>query len=353
VASAHHASAVLTAHTQDDQAETLLLRLTRGTGLRGAGAVRELSHRRIDGARVTLLRPLLTASREATLATCVEWDVTPASDGSNRSMRYARNRVRRRVLAELAQINPDVRAALAAFASYAQADDDLLERLARDAVAGDELRGSDGVRWSTATLSGLPAPLLARVLQAAWASLRGEGAVLARTKITAVGRIIAGRAGVVELAGGGTVMVEQDRVTMRSVAVAAQTFAPEDLAIPGTVVVGAWQVTAQTGAGATEDGDAWRVTLDADAVGDVVCVRSRARGDRFQPLGMANDVRLQDVLVNAKVPRSERDGWPLVVGERGIAWVPGVRIAEWAKVTPQTRRMVAFEAKRLVDGLGF
>ena len=89
-----------------------------------------------------------------------------------------------------------------------------------------------------------------------------------------------------------------------------------------------------------------------DAVGVGVCVRPRARGDRFQPLGMPTDVRLQDVLVNAKVPRSLRDGLPLVVGDRGIAWVPGVRIAEWAKVAPETRRVVTFEARSLVGGLG-
>jgi tRNA(Ile)-lysidine synthase len=353
VASTHGASAVLTAHTQDDQAETLLLRLTRGTGLRGAGAIRELSQRTIAGERLTLLRPLLAASRGATQSVCAEWEVTPASDGSNRSVRYARNRVRRRVLGELAQINPDVRGSLAAFAEQAQADEALLAQYARDAVAGDERRGRDDVRWSTRTLAGLPAPLLARVLQAAWASLRGEGVVLARTRINAIGRIIKGRTGLVELTGGGTVMVEQDLVTMRSTGVTATVFAAVDLAIPGAVIVSDWQVTAQPVAGAQDDGDAWRVALDADAVGVGVCVRPRARGDRFQPLGMPTEVRLQDVLVNAKVPRSLRDGLPLVVGDRGIAWVPGVRIAEWAKVTPETRRVVAFEVRSLVDGLGF
>ena len=95
--------------------------------------------------------------------------------------------------------------------------------------------------------------------------------------------------------------------------------------------------------------DPLRVAIDADAVGVVLCVRPRLRGDRFQPLGMASEVRLQDVLVNANVRRTQRDGLPLVVGDRGTAWVVGVRIAEWAKVTPTTRRVVEFAATRLVD----
>lgn len=349
VASEYGGSAVLTAHTQDDQAETLLLRLIRGSGLRGAGAVRELSHRAIDGQRVALLRPLLTASRGDTLAACSEWDVKPASDGTNRSLRFARNRVRHRVLDELAQINPQVRAALATFARNAQADEDLLASLARDVVAGDERRESAGVTWSTRVLASLPEPLLARVVQAAWASLRGEGAAMARTKIDAVRRVIARGTGSVELIGGARVIVEQSRVTMSRATVAAPTFAALDLPIPGMVSAGGWRVTARVVEALVAFDDPLRVMIDADAVGAVLCVRPRLRGDRFQPLGMASEVRLQDVLVNAKVHRTQRDGLPLVVGDRGIAWVAGVRIAEWAKVTPNTRRVVEFAATRLVD----
>ena len=84
VSQSFKAAAVLTAHTQDDQAETLLLRMTRGSGLRGAGAIRELTTRVIGGYKLTLLRPLLSIGREETIATCREQNVTPASDGSNR-----------------------------------------------------------------------------------------------------------------------------------------------------------------------------------------------------------------------------------------------------------------------------
>ena len=93
--------------------------LLRGSGLRGAGAVREMTAREADGMPLTLLRPLLEATRGDTEAVCAEWDVTPASDGTNRSLRYARNRIRRRVLPYLETINPAVRKALAAFADEA------------------------------------------------------------------------------------------------------------------------------------------------------------------------------------------------------------------------------------------
>jgi len=61
-------------------------------------------------------------------------------------------------------------------------------------------------------------------------------------------------------------------------------------------------------------------------------VRPRRPGDRFQPLGMTQEKRLQDFMVDSKIPRAWRDRVPLVVSPRGIAWVVGWRVAEWARV---------------------
>ena len=193
-----NASAVLTAHTQDDQAETVLLRLTRGTGVRGAGAIRELSTR----LTLVLLRPLLAVSRADTAAACTEAGVKPVVEGSNRSLRFARNRVRSRVLPELAHVNPKAKAALAEFAGSMQADDDLLSHLAYQAVDGAEQRSDDAVAWPTETLAALPSPLLVRVVQSAWAHLAGEGAVLSARRMQAIQRLVAGPGGQLDLGRG-------------------------------------------------------------------------------------------------------------------------------------------------------
>jgi tRNA(Ile)-lysidine synthase len=190
--------------------------------------------------------------------------------------------------------------------------------------------------------------LFARVLQDAWAFLWGEGSALTHEKIDMARRTVLGRGGMVDLGRGAALAVEQDLTTMRRADTPTTGFTPIDLAIPGEATAGGWHVTARVGTGSTEDGGAWRAMVDAAAIGRIACVRSRLAGDRFQPLGMANEVRLPDVLVNARVPRSLRAGLPLLVGVRGIAWVPGVRIAEWAKVTPDTTRAIAMEV-RLVN----
>ncbi|MDA0797102.1 MAG: tRNA lysidine(34) synthetase TilS [Chloroflexi bacterium] len=349
VASSRGAALVATAHTLNDQAETLLLRLSRGTGLRGAGAMRELSHRRVNqanGEQLGLLRPILGATRADTEEVCAEWELTPASDGTNRSVRYARNRVRRRVLPELAEINPNAAGALAAFAATAQEDDDLLAQLAAEAVAGEELREPTRTTWPVHVLRVLPPSLVARVLQSAWAVLRGDGAALSRAQIESISRLLTRGSGAVDLGIGATFAVEHDTASVSTTAIASVAFAATPLALPGETIVEGWAITTSAGlADGTISNDAWRATLDLDALGDGPCVRCRIRGDRFQPLGMNQEVRLQDVLVNAKVPRSQRDNVPLVVAGERIAWVAGVRIADWAKVTLGTTRSVVIEVR--------
>ncbi|MDA1173110.1 MAG: tRNA lysidine(34) synthetase TilS [Chloroflexi bacterium] len=349
VASSRGAALVATAHTLNDQAETLLLRLSRGTGLRGAGAMRELSHRRVNqanGEQLGLLRPILGATRADTEEVCAEWELTPASDGTNRSVRYARNRVRRRVLPELAEINPNAAGALAAFAATAQEDDDLLAQLAAEAVAGEELREPTRTTWPVHVLRVLPPSLVARVLQSAWAVLRGDGAALSRAQIESISRLLTRGSGAVDLGIGATFAVEHDTASVSTTAIASVAFAATPLALPGETIVEGWAITTSAGlADGTISNDAWRATLDLDALGDGPCVRCRIRGDRFQPLGMNQEVRLQDVLVNAKVPRSQRDNVPLVIAGERIAWVAGVRIADWAKVTLDTTRSVVIEVR--------
>jgi len=76
-------------------------------------------------------------------------------------------------------------------------------------------------------------------------------------------------------------------------------------------------------------------------------VRPRRHGDRFRPLGMDMEKKLQDFMVDAKIPRHWRDSVPLVCSPEGILWVVGWRIAEWAKVTDRTKRVLLLEFERV------
>jgi tRNA(Ile)-lysidine synthetase-like protein len=162
VVAEHGATALLVAHTADDQAETLLLNLLRGTGLSGLSAMRmdeTLELRRLGPqlpdlspslARVRVARPLLRIARPTTLAYCVHFGLSIVDDASNRARTYTRNRVRLDLLPVLEHFNPAVRTVLARTADLVAEDDAALEAIVAELRAGfgsDQIGEYELRRW--------------------------------------------------------------------------------------------------------------------------------------------------------------------------------------------------------------
>ena len=109
-----------------------------------------------------------------------------------------------------------------------------------------------------------------------------------------------------------------------------------------TELSGGWQVTVERlrrdeAPDDFADADPWTAYLDAEAVGDALILRPRAPGDRFCPLGLAgHSVKLNEFMIDAKIARDARSGWPLLIGRGGIAWVCGLRLAQPAAIGPDT-----------------
>ena len=125
---------------------------------------------------------------------------------------------------------------------------------------------------------------------------------------------------------------------------APQLSDPLPLTAPGiTPLAGGWQVETSLvqrdalPVGFDANSDPWTAWLDADAVGSEPILRPRAAGERFQPQGLGgHSVRLNEFMINARIPRDARAGWPLLVGRCRIAWVCGVRLDERAAVHETT-----------------
>ena len=97
--------------------------------------------------------------------------------------------------------------------------------------------------------------------------------------------------------------------------------------------VGGWGIEARFSSSPQDpSGDPFTADLDLEAITARPSVRARLPGDRFQPAGMHGRKKLQDFFTDARVPRDWRNRVPLLVAERGIAWVVGYRIAHWARV---------------------
>jgi tRNA(Ile)-lysidine synthase len=348
---------VATGHTADDQAETVLLHLIRGSGLAGLAGMRPGSSWPFGGHQGLLLaRPLLDVIRQETERYCREEGLTPCLDVTNLLLEPLRNRVRHELIPLLRRYNPKIEAALLRLASAAAADAAYLEETAGGIWSALATREEGSVSLPRREVSTLSLALQRRLLQAAGRHLLGADRQIEAVHVQAMLETLAKRGGGrLSRPGGLSFLVDRESVRLSfctGEAVEAKPILETPLNIPGRTVVGDWTVQAEVlPAGRAEvGGDPNQALLDAEAVGEALVVRSRRRGDRFRPLGLGGEKKLQDHLVDAKVPRHQRDAVPLVCAPWGIAWVVGHRIDERAKVREGTSRVLRLRFRqRLTD----
>ncbi len=196
------ATSAITGHTRDDQAETVLLNLARGAGLRGASGMAVASAWPLavpGGTDLQLLRPLLGTSRIEVERYLDALEVEARLDPTNELTTYARNRVRREVLPALEAVNPEARAQLAAFASRAREADDALEDWARRELETHGETADRCARVDRRALAALPPAVAKRVVVGLGRSVGLELNAAQRDELVA---IAARRGARVDLAGG-------------------------------------------------------------------------------------------------------------------------------------------------------
>ncbi len=316
------AKLIATGHTRDDQAETVLLHATRGSGLAGLAGMRPK--------RDDIVRPLLTIGRADTVAVCADAKIAPREDTSNRDLTYARNRIRHKVLPELERINPQARAAIArladAAAQIADASRDAAERALDDAMTGH--------RIDLGTLDG---PHRDEALALAW--YRATGRPLSARHRTALGALAAARAGSAALdLPGGRALREYGELQIQPAGTSAAPANPtqQRLELDRPVEWAGWTIRLS----------ASRPTDDALAVpapDTELVVRSRRPGDR---LAGRLRMKVQDLFTDAKVPARARATHPLVAKATGeVWWVVGLKRADadvtggrWIEAQPPNGR---------------
>lgn len=349
------AERLATAHTRDDQAETVLLRLTRGAGSSGLAAMAPR--------REHLIRPLLEMSRGELQGYLRARQESWREDVTNADQEIPRNRIRHGVMPQLRAINAQADAALARAAELLRADDEFLEKLANAAFVRSvevEEQGAQGalsdvrVTLRTEEFLKLPLAVARRVARYALETANpartyglDEADELYRALSTGTGGNIPGLG--VERFGAGAVLV--NRVPMVPEVPEVPEVLEFQLDIPGSVTAqhGGWTVSAQgpMPRPALIASDANQVSVDAACIGSRLIVRGRRPGDRLQPLGAPGRKKVQDVLVDRKVPRDDRDMLPIVTTETGdIVWVAGQVLADPFRVTPLTTSVVVLTLRR-------
>jgi len=325
--------AVAVGHTAADQAETVLMHVLRGAGLAGLGGMAPRASWPTGETAVAVVRPLLTLTRAETEAYCRAAGFEPLEDESNRSPAFLRNRLRADLLPHLRRFNPRADAALVRLADAARADLSYVEAAARQI---ERRRDETGVTISREALAACEPALRIHALRLALRDLLGDLQGIGERHLRALERLLlSGRSGDrLDLPRGVGASLRRDVLTLRLGPPPRPASLPAGsvpLSVPGEATFGPLRLRAAADSLANA---AAAVAVDAAAVVPGMEVRRRRPGDRLQPLGMAGTKKLQDLFIDAHVPREERAALPLFVNARGIIWVGGLRLADWAQPRP-------------------
>ncbi len=342
-------------HQRGDQAETVLMRLIRGSGLNGLTGMLPVR----DG---VYIRPLLETTREEILLFVREEGLGYVLDQTNESDTFLRNRIRHHLLGEvLVAYNPRVEENIAQLASIIADENDYMDSVVDGLIRAWGLQGK-GPHFHVKIdgLLGLHRALRKRLIRRLLQPLAREGGEFGFAHVDAVlGLIEGGRTGkaldlpggvrvhraydtLILSSGGGAISVERRKLRT---AHAAEGFVYE-VRVPGTVRV------AENGRklsfdfvekGEVRFDSARRVHMDYDRIDLPLVVRSIRPGDRMQPLGMRGHKKIKSILIDEKIERNERRSLPVVADRNAVLWIPGVRLSDRVRIDGETKTVLRIE----------
>jgi tRNA(Ile)-lysidine synthase len=346
VAAGVGASRIATAHTADDQAETLLLRLLRGAGLSGLSG--------IPPVRDNIIRPLIAVTKAEVFEYLRSTGIEFVSDPSNANPVYARNRIRMELIPLLKQFNPRIVETLAAEAALLRDEDEAAEgwlAAQADSVVTQE---GDRVVLVRGKFNALSKALQRRLLRKAAESAAGGPVefsfVQAEEILSFLSLAQTGRR--MDVPGGLAIEREYERFVITAAGespgfgckllVPGRTEIPEAGILVETAILEPDQaVPPHRTKAVPEENNFWQAQFDYDKINAPLEVRTRRSGDWFCPSGMGGkSKKLHDFFIDAKVPRHRRQRVPLLATPNAILWVVGFRLDERFRPGADTKKVL-------------
>jgi tRNA(Ile)-lysidine synthase len=353
------AQAVAVAHSADDQVETVLMHLLRGSGLSG---LRGMAYRSLAaewGSNIPLIRPLLGIWRSEIIEYCRDHDLQPHFDPTNQDTAFYRNRLRHHLIPTLEEYNPQARQVIWRMARTLAADADVLDEYFQPLWASIVLgQGTGFICLSRPAFQALRLAQKRSVLRRAIAYLRPALRDIDFLSIQRAADFIDHPTATrqVDLVSNLRLFLEGDSVFLAewNAPVIDRAWpqldpgsnlsltAPDEVGLlNGFRLVASLQEVSSSADFAPPPGDPFQAWLDADRVSLPLVLRSRRPGDRYNPLGMqGHSLKLSDFFINHTLPARARAAWPLVCSGDTIAWVPGFQPAHAYRVTPETLHLL-------------
>ncbi|MDP2915811.1 MAG: tRNA lysidine(34) synthetase TilS [Candidatus Aminicenantes bacterium] len=335
------ATKIATGHTLNDQAETFLMRLLRGSGPRGLAGIYPVHEGKI-------VRPLIEISRKEVEAFCRRKRLTFRTDETNLDKRYLRNKIRRQLVPYLERhYEPGLMVKFGRLASIFQEDESVLEDMIRAKTDRLIVRCDRGLTLDARRLARLPRGLARRAVRAFIEETAGDLRRISFQDVEAV----------LELGEGKELTLPKKLHLQREaglIQVRAESPPPARYAIfwdgrgalpvPGAALTFSGQFKKRAAARLPFD-DRTRCFCDAKKLRFPLLVRARKEGDLYRPLGAPGKKKLKEILRAKKIPLRDRNFLPIFCSGGKIVWVPGLPVAEDFKVTPETKTIFCIHKK--------
>ncbi len=353
------AKAVLTAHTADDQIETVLMHLIRGSGLRGLAGM-QLSAISEFHPRIPLVRPMLTVWREDIEKYCRENRLNPVQDASNQEVTYFRNRIRHELIPDLETYNPAVKDNLLHLTEIVQDDWSFLEKQYTQLFEKLFIqKNPDSISISVKELQkldkGAQKALMVRGLN--FIMQQPQDQVEYRT-IDAILQFMLQptKTNHITMPAHCHAFLEKDHLIFTRFSQVPffrdfpQCSGTQTIPTDGSFEIkispcfklsGRFESMDQYQQPELEEGFLWECYLAAENIsGRKAVVRAFRSGERYAPLGMdGKEIKVSDFFTNKKIPVPIRKNWPLVLVEDEVAWIPGFQPAHTFRFQKDTGRV--------------
>jgi len=346
-------SQIALAHHADDQVELFFLRLFRGAGSEGLAGMKWSGASPADR-NIQLVRPLLEVTKESLHAYAAAQNIPFREDASNASLDIQRNRIRHELLPLLIRnYQPALRHTILRAMEILKEESEVVSRIAEDWL---DSHGQDARATKKTDFAKLPVAVQRRCIQV---QLLRQG-IPVDFKLVERLRLRPAQSFTIMSESARASGAELPLVTVQcdsagrfhleensAVASNAERMPVQFTGDAGTVLFGGkniqWKILRQKGFRIPQLQHG-KETFDADKVGKSIVLRHWEAGDRFQPIGMARPVKLQDLFTNQKIPRARRhDLIVATTSENELFWVEGLRIGERFKLTPQTKRQIIWQ----------
>lgn len=333
---------VATAHTANDQAETVLLRLLRGAGARGLGGIYPALEGRV-------VRPFLGLTRAEIEAELARRNLTFRVDSTNLQARFRRNKVRRELLPWLQkEFNAEMVRLLKELADRTRDDEEYLEQQARERAQPWRVRDGEEERIPVRPLGKFPRALARRVLRQMIGAARGSLAGVSHRHIEALWRLAT------DAQSGRWLMLPGNLVARRdfewlvigpvSAGPASFDFSfsivpPAVVTVPQLGVTLQFKIVEQAEVGRAYNHEG-KGCLDVRKLPGELLLRNWRAGDRFWPVGCRRAQKLKELFRQHKIPTGQRKVWPVLESGKEIVWVRGFPAAASVAASPQASQVM-------------